>query len=87
MCRIFFKLSMSLHRMLINFRFLECKDDDDRIICEGERNQQKRKIIVDNLRVNGMDLDKKKLGDKFGSLNCRFEIDERNKNVLDCFSF
>lgn len=73
--------------MLINFRFLKCKDDDDRIICEGERNQQKRKITVDNLRVNGRSLDKKRMKNKLHSLNCRFEINDQDKNVLDCFSF
>jgi len=71
--------------MLINFRFLECGEMGEKIVCEGERNLQNRKITVSSLNVDGNTVNKDNINKKFENIGCKYAM-SLDGSALDCFS-
>jgi len=71
--------------MLINFRFLECNEHGDKIVCEGERNLQNRKLTVSNLNIDGNSVPRGEINKKFENIGCKYALDLEG-SALDCFS-
>lgn len=72
--------------MLIKFHFLKCDDSGDRIVCEGERNFQNRKIVVSNLNMDGNIMTKSSIRNKeFKNVGCKYAVNS-DGGALECFS-
>ena len=71
--------------MLLHFRYLKCKEGhEDQLLCEGERNVQKRRITVQDIRLDGepaINLFK----DRQNNIACEYKL-LSDKDVLDCYS-
>lgn len=70
--------------MLINFRFLKCDKKQGKLVCEGERNMRKRKIVVSNLHIDGNNIKNPK-SKQFNNLGCKYNLNLKG-SALDCFS-
>jgi len=71
--------------MLLNFRFLKCSPADDKIKCNGERNNQDRHLTIDTLKIDGKNISNNELKGIFKRLGCQFRIKDAS-NELNCFS-
>lgn len=66
----------------MHFRHLNCQEERNNLVCEGERNRSYRRIIADKVRLNGVERDAKDLK-SLKQLGCEYRI-VGSHNVLDC---